>query len=124
MEQYITELESIYEQLEQELSTIHLCKCCGKCCNFATNGMRLYIYHIERLYGQIKHNRPFTLKEDGSCYFQKNNLCSVHSSRPLGCRTQFCTATLQDLYEKYAKQIEALELKYNISYEYANAFEE
>ncbi|HON45564.1 MAG TPA: YkgJ family cysteine cluster protein [Planctomycetota bacterium] len=116
------ELESIYEDLESELAKLHVkCQCCGECCNFSTNGMRLYIYHIEELYGMEKNQQPYTLQQ-GICCFQKDNLCTSHIYRPLGCRTQFCTITLQDIYEQYAHQIILLEQKYNIDYEYKEAF--
>ena len=91
-----------------------------ECCNFSTNGMRLYIYHIEELYSMEKINNLIHCNKAFVVF--KDNLCTSHIYRPLGCRTQFCTITLQDIYEQYAHQIILLEQKYNIDYEYKEAF--
>jgi Fe-S-cluster containining protein len=31
-----------------------------------------------------------TQKEDGSCIYQKNNKCSIHTKRPEACKAFFC----------------------------------
>ncbi|NUM33898.1 MAG: YkgJ family cysteine cluster protein [Candidatus Brocadiae bacterium] len=123
MEKAFEELEKIYTEVEALLKqqTI-VCHCCGKCCDFSKNGMRLYIFRLERLYLLSKLGSPLSLK-DGKCSGQNQNLCSLHKYRPLGCRTQFCTHTFQEIYEIFAKKIQEIEIKYNIEYEYAEAFE-
>jgi len=34
-------------------------------------------------------------KNDGSCVYFKNNLCSIHKRRPQSCRDFFCESTLK-----------------------------
>ena len=117
------ELEKIYAQVEDILKDEKVCcQCCGKCCDFSSNGMKLYIYHIERLYFLEKSGFPLTLSQ-GKCIGQKERLCSVHEYRPLGCRTQFCTHTFQEVYETFARKIQEIEKKYAVEYDYAEAFE-
>ncbi len=117
------ELEEIYRQVDTEISAEKvICHQCGKCCNFWENGMRLYIYNLEREY--IKKHFPNMLHlNSGCCGAQEKKLCKAHLIRPLGCRTQFCSKTLQEIYEKYAYKIREIEKKYNIIYEYSEAFE-
>ncbi|MFC1649068.1 YkgJ family cysteine cluster protein [Nanoarchaeota archaeon] len=31
-------------------------------------------------------------KEDGSCVYLKDNMCSIHATRPQSCRAFFCTS--------------------------------
>jgi len=123
VEKAFEELEKIYAQVEALLKQEKIsCQCCGKCCNFSTNGMRLYIFHLERLYLLARLGHPLSLKQ-GKCIGQKENLCSIHPYRPLGCRTQFCTHTFQEIYENFAKKIQEIEASYNIQYDYSEAFE-
>ena len=117
------ELEKIYQSIDAEIQkhTVE-CQMCGKCCNFSINGMRLYIFHIEKLYLQSRLGKSLSLKA-GCCSGQQGNICISHQYRPIGCRTQFCTHTFQDIYEKYAKKIAKLEENHNIPYAYQDAFE-
>lgn len=116
-------LEQIYHLADQEIEAHQVqCNCCGQCCDFDHNGMRLYIYHIERLYLQHKRQGQGLVLQNGRCCAQQQSLCGIHSIRPLGCRTQFCSITLQEIYEKYAAQIKLLEQKYGILYAYSEAF--
>lgn len=117
------ELKQIYALVDQEIQhTDVCCKCCGQCCDFDHNGLRLYIYHIERLWiMQNLQGNSLCLKQ-GRCSAQNQLLCGIHEIRPLGCRTQFCSTTLQDIYEKYATKIKALEKKFGIPYCYSNLF--
>jgi Fe-S-cluster containining protein len=31
-------------------------------------------------------------KKDGSCWYLKSNICSIHAIRPQACRNFFCTS--------------------------------
>ncbi len=117
------ELEELYKDVETRISQKGVnCQCCGECCNFLTNGMRLYIFHLERLYLQGKLGKNLTL-EEGKCSGQQKKLCSIHEWRPLGCRTQFCSNTLQEIYEFFADKIKEIESRYGIEYDYSEAFD-
>jgi len=117
------ELRQIYAAADREIAAASAqCQQCGGCCNFDRNGMRLYIYALERIHLEFICGKGLELCH-GVCSGQNQTLCHIHAIRPLGCRTQFCTITLQEIYEKYAQKIRALEQKYKIDYDYSNAFE-
>ena len=96
------------------------CLECGKCCNFNTNGMRLYIFTLERMYLEEKYGQMSLV--NGNCKALVDNKCSIHNFRPLGCRTQFCDKTFDTLYEQCAKKIHEIEKEHGIQYFYGNAF--
>ena len=85
------------------------CSQCGICC-------RLFLINLtqeEWLSGEYKTqfkefglNDDFNIiqkyggnilsqKKDGSCFYLKNNLCSIHKKRPQACRDFFCRLTLK-----------------------------
>ena len=122
-ESAFSELEKIYQSVDAEIQNHTIeCRMCGKCCNFSTNEMRLYIFQIERLYLQSRLGKKLSLRS-GCCSGQQGNTCDIHQYRPIGCRTQFCTYTFQDIYEKYAREIAKLERRHDIPYIYQDAFE-
>lgn len=43
-------------------------------------------------------------KKDGSCFYLKNNTCSIHQTRPEVCRKFFCASKLK----KFKKMIEQI----------------
>jgi len=42
---------------------------------------------------------------DGSCIYLKNNLCSIHSSRPTVCQNFFCS-TKSKKFQEMVKMIQ------------------
>lgn len=122
-------LNKMYNELGEELQELPArCYGCGKCCNFKENGMQLYVQKLERdLIIEETGVEPF-LTEEGHCIFQENKLCTIHSIRPLGCRTYFSEApnsvAHQDLYEKYHKKIKELGNQNQIEYQFVPFFKE
>jgi Fe-S-cluster containining protein len=57
-----------------------------------------------------------------SCPYQINNLCSVHSIRPFGCRIFFCDPTAtdwqHDQYEIFHQQLKLIHSRFSIPYFY------
>lgn len=120
-------LNSLYKELQEELVPLPAkCYGCGKCCNFKENGMQLFVQKLERdLIMEETGVEPF-LQKLGNCNFQENGLCTIHSIRPLGCRTYFSEApnsvAHQDLYEKVHKKIKSIGTQNQIEYEFVPFF--
>jgi len=43
-------------------------------------------------------------KKDGSCIYLKDNICSIHSTRPLSCRDFFCNSK-KERFKDMVKEI-------------------
>jgi len=88
---------------------------CGKCCSYE---IPVTILDVERLsnYLNISPGEIFTtslekdisikaglykLKKDhtGTCIFQKDNKCTVHSAKPTICQLYICESSKDDYYE-------------------------
>ena len=115
-------LLALYRELDEAIEAAHPnCDQCGTCCNFDTNGMRLYIFSVERMLLRSRLGDDMCLV-DGVCSGCQDRLCTIHEIRPLGCRTQFCHETFQDIYESFRLKIMAIEEEYRIPYHYQDAF--
>lgn len=89
------------------------CWACGLCC-------RLFLINLnEKEYKSGKYKTVFekygiiedfkkaaryganiiAQKEDGSCFYLKGELCSIHKTRPVVCRKFFCTSKNKDYKE-------------------------
>ena len=119
--QLLDELAGLYARLEGELAANPVrCNRCGRCCDFAAFGHRLYVTPIE-LALLVKEPAP-----DGStpalrCPYQLEGQCSAHNRRTLGCRVFFCGAPRereQALYEPYHAQLRALHGQSGVPYLY------
>ena len=44
-------------------------------------------------------------KPDGSCYYLKNNKCSIHKTRPISCKNFFCSSK-DKKFKKMIKMIQ------------------
>lgn len=127
------------------------CWASGRCCNFRAAGHLLYTTGLEAAYtflGTIPsepraarqpHEEPppaggapqaalslpviARAQADGLCPYQSNNLCSVHSTRPLGCRVYFCTRGTEpwqhELTERLLTDLQRLHTRHQIPYRYA-----
>lgn len=120
-------LNSLYAELDKELVALPAkCYGCGKCCNFKENGMQLFVQKLELdLIKEETGVQPYLVKQ-GHCNFQENGLCTIHSIRPLGCRTYFSEApnsiAHQDLYEKYHRKIKNIGNNHEIEYQFVSFF--
>jgi Fe-S-cluster containining protein len=139
-------LESIYTAASSAIAQRGpTCWASGRCCNFDAHGHRLYVTGLETAYtialvaptpGTPPHrggssglpSSPLSLPQlhlartKGGCPFQLNNLCTVHTIKPLGCRIYFCDKSAQDwqheLSEKLLADIRTLHDAHHIEYRY------
>lgn len=115
----------------------------GRCCHFDTYGHRLYVTGLEVAWflgqgdgGQgsgdngsapsSDHALPL-LTESGTpsadaCPYQRDNRCTTHAIRPLGCRVFFCQEGTQDwqhtLYETFLDELRAVHDRFGLPYRY------
>ena len=118
-------VERLYRDLQAEIDARRpLCAISGRCCKFDEYGHRLYVTTIElaafisRL-GAAKIPEP---SNPGSCPFQSNKVCGVHTIRPFGCRMFFCDPTATDwqqaAYERYHAKLKSLHEELGVPYAY------
>lgn len=123
------ELESIYARAAAEIeSRGPACWASGRCCNFERTGHRLYVTGLEAAYAIARAPRILTpdqieaARARGGCPFQEQNLCGIHTIKPLGCRVYFCDRSAQswqqDLCERLLVDIRALHEVHQIEYRY------
>lgn len=123
------DLESIYARAASEIEARGpACWASGRCCNFERTGHRLYVTGLEAAYAIVRSARSLTHGEidgaraRGGCPFQEQNLCGIHTIKPLGCRVYFCDRSAhewqQDLSERLLGDIRALHEVHQIEYRY------
>lgn len=122
--QLLDMLAGVYARLEAELAGRPACLRCGRCCDFAAFGHRLYVTALE-LALLARHPWPAGSGEAalaaGRCPYQLNGQCSAHERRTLGCRVFFCQgrpADEQALYERYHAELRALHDSSGVPYSY------
>lgn len=126
---------SIYSELAREVeATSPKCEASGRCCKFETFGHRLYVTTAELAVftsllrppalsaaGRSPRSLPMYVGRDG-CPFQVENLCSVHTIRPFGCRIFYCDPAAEPwmtaAYERFHSQIVELHRRFEIEYRY------
>jgi len=125
----LDEIEAVYAELDAELSALgYACRACGECCDLVRNKYRLYLSTLELglVLNRMKIDR-LPPQRDGRCGFQAGTTCTIHSVRPLGCRTFFCEAEgmhLQEIYEKYLKKLRRLAERYGCEWNYSRKYPE
>ncbi len=137
-------LRNLYHDLDQQVAAGEaVCQSSGRCCSFDQFGHRLYVTGLEVAWflrrtangGNLSDDRHHNASPsvplpqlaarppstDG-CPYQVDNLCSVHTVRPMGCRVFFCQSGTepwqQQLYEKYLARLRALHEKHELPYAY------
>ncbi|MBM4031917.1 MAG: hypothetical protein FJ291_09045 [Planctomycetes bacterium] len=122
----LSALAEVYGQLDAELAALGVeCRACGRCCDFARNGYRLYACHLEMAPILRSHGQP-RLDASGRCCFLADGRCSVRPWRPLGCRAFFCDPyhrpREQDLYHAFQQRLRRLTERYGLPWDYAPFF--
>lgn len=120
-------LAAVYRRLDRRLAALGaVCRACGRCCDFARNGYRLYATSLERALVVRAHPRP-RLTPEGVCGYLAAGRCSIHPERPLGCRTFYCgpahAGRAQELHEEALRQVRALIDRHGLPADYAPFFE-
>lgn len=125
-------LLEIYREVERQLAQQGCaCHACGKCCNFRANDYVLYASQIETdLVLENTGRRPELV--NGRCCFQDDSgRCTIHSWRPLGCRTYFCEQACptagsaeasQELHERALNRIRELTQEHDRKWLYGPFF--
>ncbi len=123
-------IESVFAESAAEIAERGpACWASGRCCNFGATGHRLYVTGLEAAYTVRRLEIPLTgaslddaAQRDG-CPFQDANLCTVHTIKPLACRTYFCdrsaTAWQHELTERGIERLRALHDLHRLPYRYA-----
>lgn len=82
------------------------CSSCGVCCTLFMINLSEKEYKSKKFrtqFSKFPHVKDFTeaemcganiiqQKSDGSCFYLKNNKCSIHNKRPIACRNFFCSS--------------------------------
>ena len=116
------ELAALYQRLEVELSPLDArCQGCGKCCDFAAFGHRLYVTPIEL--AELVRQPPASRQGAAvlRCPYQVNSHCTAHDRRTLGCRVFFCRLGDEQahrLYERHHAELRALHERAGVPYLY------
>lgn len=118
-------IRDLYDQLDQEVSQRNpTCWISGRCCNFDQFEHRLYVTGLEIAWVLNQSPLPPEHQIDlqAPCPYQVTKLCSIHGSRPMGCRVFFCQKGTenwqQKLYEQTMNKIRDLHVKHAITYRY------
>jgi Fe-S-cluster containining protein len=84
---------------------VNKCSGCGVCCKLFLINLSKKEFRSNKYKTQFKNLKPMTFakaascganileqKDDGSCFYLKNNKCSIHNIRPVACKNFFCTS--------------------------------
>ena len=127
-EDLLLAIDCIYTQLQDAIDLQKpRCDASGRCCRFEEYGHRLFITTAEMAAFLTITLQPVQPPhgEDGlhgDCPFQVNQLCTVHATRPFGCRIFFCDPSVDQWqsqqYERVHAQIKSLHDALGIPYFY------
>lgn len=125
-------LEAVFADIAAEISRrAPACWASGRCCNFERAGHRLYVTGLEAAYTVtgLDAGTPLTRAgldaalARGGCPFQAQNLCGVHTIKPVACRVYFCDRSAQgwqrELSERMHERVRALHDTLGVEYRYA-----
>lgn len=132
-------IRRLYDQLDDQVRRRGpVCRSSGRCCHFEQYGHRLYVTALEiawvlaqqqvTLDGSLpppdtgRRVRLEQVTQHGSCPFQADRLCSVHTIRPMGCRVFFCQQGTErwqnELYETFLARLRRLHEDMALTYRY------
>lgn len=119
----VDRIKTLYEDV---MRAIHhrkpKCDASGRCCRFEEYRHRLFVTTLE-FAAFVSEVAKVQSPWDGlGCPYQVNGLCSVHPSRPFGCRIYFCDSTAQEWqqaqYELFHDRLKRLHESLGIEYFY------
>lgn len=132
----VTALEGIYADCARQIEARGpACWASGRCCNFDSAGHLLFVTGLEVAYclarlptAQVDPGHALSLPQASTsaagsrCEFQAENLCTVHTIKPLGCRIYFCDKSAQvwqhEVHEQLLGQIRQLHTNFGLEYRY------
>ena len=79
--------------LQDRITPLEVCDCCGSCCDFDKYGHRLFVTTPEMIYflSKIKAEQRKQMA-NGVCPYLVFGECSIHKYRFAGCRIFLCRA--------------------------------
>lgn len=87
---------TIYRQADAEVAAAGpVCQSSGRCCRFSEFGHSLFLCQLEAE-ALLESSPSFNAVSEGTCPFQKDNLCTAREQRPLGCRVYFCDPSFKE----------------------------
>jgi Fe-S-cluster containining protein len=122
-------ITNLYDRLDGEVRR-HGAQCflSGRCCNFDQYGHRMYVTALETAWVLTHNMLPGALPGAGAidlqgpCAYQIDGMCSIHATRPLGCRIFFCQEGTDDwqheLYERFLGALRDLHTAHSLPYRY------
>ncbi len=118
-----TAITALYDRLDDEVRRGGAqCFLSGCCCNFDQYGHRMYVTALETAWVLTHSPAPGAIDLHGPCAYQRDGMCSIHATRPLGCRIFFCqegTADWQhELYERFLGDLRDLHTAHDLPYRY------
>jgi Fe-S-cluster containining protein len=120
-------VENVYFALQDAIDLRKpICVRSGRCCRFEEYGHNLFVTTLELakvVYDFFSQAGPFRAGSSGtSCPFQTDNLCSIHTIRPFGCRVFFCDETSIDWqrhqYDRFHRELKRLHEELSVPYFY------
>ena len=116
------EVAAIYSQLNEQIKEFSAdCSACGKCCDFASFGHKLFVSSPEMVY--LSRNVDIKPMTGTRCPYQADSKCTIHHHRFAACRIFFCRAdeVLQsELSEQTLKKFKSLCRESNLPYRYTD----
>lgn len=96
-----------------DVTAVHrpLCVASGRCCRFREHGHLLAVTGLEALWTLQRTGRTLHADEAaraldrGSCTFLGGTMCTIHGTRPTGCRTYHCDSTARAWQEPLAESV-------------------
>ena len=122
----IARVAELYTWIDGELGSqpglAGQCQGCGRCCNFEAYDHRLFVTTPELLYFQHHLGaRPVRAMTDGTCPYQEQGRCTIHTFRFAGCRI-FCSHGSEEfqgaLTERVLTRLKALCVEFELPYRY------
>ncbi len=118
-------MADLYRDVDAELAgSGQTCTACGRCCDFAAFGHRLYVSTIEL--ALLIHATPVNPAAAAAdrCPYQQESQCTARERRALGCRVFSCESAgdefEHDLYSRYHERIRQLHQQHRVAYFYAD----
>jgi len=122
------ELETIYAKTAAAIvERKPVCVASGRCCHFEAHGHRLYVTGLEAAYtvsratgglsgeaapASARLSLPILNTQSlsaahtaGTCPYLSGTLCTVHSIKPLACRTYYCDPTAQEWQHELTERL-------------------
>jgi len=122
--QSVCEIYATIDAQVAEYQSLKKCKACGKCCDFARFGHKLFVTTPEIIFlNQNLQPEKIKTMQTSICPYNQKGRCTIYPFRFAGCRIFFCKADkdLQSrLSESAIKNFKSLCTEFDIPYIYSD----